>query len=319
MSLASGARLGPYEVLAPLGAGGMGEVYKARDSRLDRLVAVKILPPAMALSDDARERFEREARSISRLSHPHVCALFDVGREGDTLYLVMELLDGETLKELVARGPLKMTGGASHRRRDRRGAGCSSESRDHPSRPEAGQRDVDALRGQASRLRIGQDARGGRRSARRRTGNGGGADGAGHVAGHGALHVARAVRGPRRRRAKRCLRARSCSLRDGDRRPRICAATPPRASCPPSCASIRHPPRRSGRRFPHSSIASFVNVSRRTRTAAGSRRTTSRCSLRRSLSAGDQSETRLGGAPAAVDLARLGGDPSSPQPSWRRV
>ena len=109
MSLASGARLGPYEVLAPLGAGGMGEVYKARDSRLDRLVAVKILPPALALSDDARERFEREARSISRLSHPHVCALFDVGREGDTLYLVMELLDGETLKELVARGPVRMT------------------------------------------------------------------------------------------------------------------------------------------------------------------------------------------------------------------
>ncbi len=109
MSLASGARLGPYEVVTPLGAGGMGEVYKARDTRLDRLVAVKVLPPAMALSDDARDRFEREARSISRLSHPHVCALFDVGREGDTLYLVMELLDGETLKELIARGPLKMT------------------------------------------------------------------------------------------------------------------------------------------------------------------------------------------------------------------
>ena len=98
MSLAPGTRLGPYEVLAALGAGGMGEVYKARDSRLDRLVAVKILSPAMAISSDARERFEREARAISRLSHPHVCALFDVGREGDTLYLVMELLDGETLE-----------------------------------------------------------------------------------------------------------------------------------------------------------------------------------------------------------------------------
>ena len=125
-------------------------------------------------------------------------------------------------RSLIARGPVTMTGGASHRRRDRRGAGSSSESRDHPSRPEAGQRDVDALRGQASRLRIGQDARGGRLDSRDRTGNGSGADGARHVAGHGALHVARAVRGPPCRRAQRCLRARSCSLRDGNRCPRIC-------------------------------------------------------------------------------------------------
>jgi eukaryotic-like serine/threonine-protein kinase len=109
MSLPPGTRLGPYEVLAALGAGGMGEVYKARDSRLDRLVAVKVLSPAMAVSPDARERFERQARAISRLSHPHVCALFDVGRDGDALYLVMELLEGETLRELVARGPLPMS------------------------------------------------------------------------------------------------------------------------------------------------------------------------------------------------------------------
>ena len=109
MSLAAGTRLGPYEVLALLGAGGMGEVYTARDSRLDRLVAVKILSPGMASSGDARERFEREARAISRLSHPHVCALFDVGREGDTLFLVMELLEGETLKTVIDKGPLQMS------------------------------------------------------------------------------------------------------------------------------------------------------------------------------------------------------------------
>src|SRR5204862_1524042 len=108
MGLAAGTRLGPYEVLAALGAGGMGEVYQARDTRLDRLVAVKVLSPAVAMSSDARERFDREARAISRLAHPHVCALFDVGREGDTSYLVMELLDGVTLKALVARGPLPM-------------------------------------------------------------------------------------------------------------------------------------------------------------------------------------------------------------------
>jgi eukaryotic-like serine/threonine-protein kinase len=100
-----GTRLGPYEILSALGAGGMGEVYKARDTRLDRLVAIKVLSPALAGSADARERFEREARAISRLSHPHICALFDVGHASDTSYLVMELLDGETLSALVARGP----------------------------------------------------------------------------------------------------------------------------------------------------------------------------------------------------------------------
>lgn len=84
-------------------------MYKARDNRLDRFVAVKVLSPAMAASIDARERFEREARAISRLSHPHVCALFDVGREGDALYLVMELLEGETLAALVAKRPLPMS------------------------------------------------------------------------------------------------------------------------------------------------------------------------------------------------------------------
>lgn len=108
MSLAPGARLGPYEVLTALGAGGMGEVYTARDIRLDRLVAVKVLSPALAASGAARERFEREARAISRLSHPHVCALHDVGREGDMSYLVMELLDGATLSALISEGPLPM-------------------------------------------------------------------------------------------------------------------------------------------------------------------------------------------------------------------
>ena len=106
MHLPPGTRLGPYEVLVALGAGGMGEVYKARDTRLDRLVAVKVLSAALAMSCDGRERFEREARAIARLSHPNVCALFDVGREGDALYLVMELLEGQTLKALVAKGPL---------------------------------------------------------------------------------------------------------------------------------------------------------------------------------------------------------------------
>ena len=106
MTLSPGVRLGPYEIVAPIGAGGMGEVYRARDTRLERTVAVKVLPTHLASSPESRQRFEREARTISQLSHPHICALYDVGREGETEYLVMEYLEGETLADRLARGPL---------------------------------------------------------------------------------------------------------------------------------------------------------------------------------------------------------------------
>jgi hypothetical protein len=109
MGLSSGTRLGPYEVLDLLGAGGMGEVYRARDSRLDRLVALKVLPEALAADAPSRVRFEREARAISALSHPHICALHDVGRQDDTEYLVLELLEGETLAARLARGGLPLS------------------------------------------------------------------------------------------------------------------------------------------------------------------------------------------------------------------
>ena len=95
MDIAPGVRLGPYEIVAPLGAGGMGEVYRARDTRLDRTVAIKVLPPHLAAEPHLRERFDREARAISGLQHPHICALFDVGREGDTDFLVLEFLEGD--------------------------------------------------------------------------------------------------------------------------------------------------------------------------------------------------------------------------------
>ena len=108
MTLPAGTRLGPYEILAPLGAGGMGEVYKAKDTRLDRTVAVKVLPAHLSASPESRQRFEREAKTISQLSHPHICALYDVGREGETDYLVMELLEGETLSSRLAKGPLPL-------------------------------------------------------------------------------------------------------------------------------------------------------------------------------------------------------------------
>jgi Tol biopolymer transport system component/tRNA A-37 threonylcarbamoyl transferase component Bud32 len=106
MTLAAGTKLGPYEILAPIGAGGMGEVYKARDARLERTVAVKVLPPHLSSNPELRQRFEREAKTISQISHPHICALYDVNREGETEYLVMEYLEGETLADRLGRGPL---------------------------------------------------------------------------------------------------------------------------------------------------------------------------------------------------------------------
>ncbi len=98
--------MGPYEILAPIGAGGMGEVYKARDTRLDRDVAVKVLSSHLSASEEIRQRFEREAKTISKFSHPHICALYDVGRENETDYLVMELLEGESLADRLGKGPL---------------------------------------------------------------------------------------------------------------------------------------------------------------------------------------------------------------------
>src|SRR5215510_2197689 len=106
MPLAAGTRLGPYEVVAPLGAGGMGEVFRAKDTRLGRDVAIKVLPQHLSANPEVRTRFEREAKTVSSLNHPNICTLFDVGREGDTDYLVMELVDGETLAQRLARGAL---------------------------------------------------------------------------------------------------------------------------------------------------------------------------------------------------------------------
>ena len=106
MRVAPGVRLGPYEIIGPLGAGGMGEVYRARDARLARDVAIKVLPAQVASDAEWRRRLDREARAISSLSHPNICPLFDVGHENGVDFLVMELLEGETLAVRLARGPL---------------------------------------------------------------------------------------------------------------------------------------------------------------------------------------------------------------------
>ena len=119
MELAAGRRLGPYEILAVIGSGGVGSVYKARDTRLDRSVAIKVLHPRFALNAGWRQRFEREARAISQLNHPNICTLYDVGTvpneqpsEGEdaeaTEYLVLEYLEGETLAQRLANGPLSL-------------------------------------------------------------------------------------------------------------------------------------------------------------------------------------------------------------------
>jgi eukaryotic-like serine/threonine-protein kinase len=106
--LAIGSRLGPYEILTRVGAGGMGEVYKGRDTRLDRIVAIKILPDHLADRANLRERFDREARAIASLNHPHICTLYDIGQQDGTAYLVMEFLEGETLAHRLAKGPLPL-------------------------------------------------------------------------------------------------------------------------------------------------------------------------------------------------------------------
>jgi len=114
MALPAGSRLGPYEILTPLGAGGMGEVYKARDTRLDRTVAIKVLSDHVAADTEARTRLEREAKAISQLNHPHICTLYDLGRDALTDsaqpvdYLVLEYLEGETLARRLDTGPLNV-------------------------------------------------------------------------------------------------------------------------------------------------------------------------------------------------------------------
>src|ERR1700726_2708981 len=106
MPILPGRRLGPYETLTAIGGGGVGEVYGARDPRLDRIVAIKVLPTHLADRSELRERFEREARTIASLNHPHICTLHDIGKQDGVDYLVMEYLDGDTLAQRLRKGPL---------------------------------------------------------------------------------------------------------------------------------------------------------------------------------------------------------------------
>ncbi|HEX3232095.1 MAG TPA: serine/threonine-protein kinase, partial [Pyrinomonadaceae bacterium] len=106
MTLTAGTRLGPYEILSPIGAGGMGEVYRGRDTRLDRIVAIKVLPDHHSSNVELRQRFEREARAVSSLNHPHICALYDVGHQDGIDYLVVEFIEGVPLSDRLENGAL---------------------------------------------------------------------------------------------------------------------------------------------------------------------------------------------------------------------
>src|SRR5438445_6673121 len=108
MPLSPATRLGPYEIVSWIGAGGMGEVYRAKDTRLDRTVAIKILPEHLSSNPQVRERFEREAHAIASLNHPHICTLHDVGHQNGIDYIVMEYLEGETLAKRLAKGALPL-------------------------------------------------------------------------------------------------------------------------------------------------------------------------------------------------------------------
>src|SRR3990170_8703694 len=108
MALTPGTRLGPHEILSMIGAGGMGEVYRARDTRLERIVAIKVLPAHLADKPDLRERFEREARTIASLNHPHICTLYDIGRHDGIDFLVMAYLEGDTVALRLLKRPFPL-------------------------------------------------------------------------------------------------------------------------------------------------------------------------------------------------------------------
>ena len=107
MVLADGTRLGPYEILSPIGAAGIGEAYRAKDTRVDRTVAITVLPSNLSSEDELRQRFERDAKAVSSLNHPHICRVYDVGQQDGVDYLVMEYLEGETLATRLTKGPMQ--------------------------------------------------------------------------------------------------------------------------------------------------------------------------------------------------------------------
>ncbi len=146
MALAPGTRVGPYEVLAAIGQGGMGEVYRARDAKLARDVALKILPEAFAYDPERLARFEREAQVLASLSHPNIGGIYGLEDSGGTKALVLEIIEGPTLADRIAEGPLPVEEALADGGANRRGARSRAQRRHHSPRPETGQHQADARR-----------------------------------------------------------------------------------------------------------------------------------------------------------------------------
>jgi hypothetical protein len=158
MPLTSGTKLGPYEIQSPLGAGGMGEVYRAKDTRLDRTVAIKILSTHLSDNPEIKQRFEREARAVSALNHPNICQLYEIGSQDGTDFLVMEFLEGETLADRLGNGALPLGEVLKIGVGSGRGAVFCASARDCASRSEAEQHHAYAGGNEAHGLRAGETA-----------------------------------------------------------------------------------------------------------------------------------------------------------------
>ncbi len=162
MALSAGTRLGPYEILAAIGAGGMGEVYRARDTKLNRDVAIKVLPYAFAADADRLARFGREAQLLASLNHPNIAHVHGLEESGNTRALVMELVEGDDLSQRLDRGPLPLSEALPVAQADCRCARSRPRCRDHPSRSEAGEHQGSKRRdGQGPGFRAGEGARSG--------------------------------------------------------------------------------------------------------------------------------------------------------------
>lgn len=218
MSLAPGTKLGPYEIVAPIGAGGMGEVYRARDSRLNRDVAIKVLPAAFSADAERLRRFEQEARALSALNHPNLLAIYDIGSQDGIEYLVSELLEGESLRERLSEGALPWRKVADYSVQMAKGPQRRTR-RNCPPRPQARKYfRLHRWTRKDSRFRPREI---GRKSRRKRCHN----DERRHAArrrdGHHRLHVARASPRQTCRRAFRYFQLRRNSLRNGFGSPRV--------------------------------------------------------------------------------------------------
>ena len=220
MALTSGTKLGPYEIESLLGAGGMGEVYLRPRHRLQRTVAIKILPAHLSSNPDLHTRFEQEAKSISRLQHPNICVVHDIGSQDGVDFMVMEYVAGQTLDKLIPPGGLPTDSGDQVRGADCRCAVARSRRGHRAPRSETGEHHGGRQRpGQGARLRTGQTGRAS--FAASATGNDGATvatidDNAGDDRRHAGLYVAGAGGRETHRRPQRCLLVRFGALRDAD-------------------------------------------------------------------------------------------------------